>query len=70
MVTIDLKATQDGEPVEGGEVNGYSYKVGSGDMLEGIDDALRGLGAGEDTTFTSQLLGGDLAGQDVEVWSR
>ncbi len=67
IVTIDLKATSDGEAVEGGEVNGYSYKVGSGDMLEGIDDALRGLSADEDATFTSQLLGGDLSGQDVEV---
>jgi trigger factor len=67
LVTIDLTASRDGEPVEGGEVNGYSYKVGSGDMLEGIDEALRGLSAGEDTTFTSQLLGGDLSGQDVEV---
>jgi trigger factor len=67
IVTIDLKATRDGEDVEGGEVNGYSYKVGSGDMLEGIDDALRGLSAGENATFTSQLLGGDLSGQDVEV---
>ena len=67
IATIDLKATRDGEPVEGGEVSGYSYKVGSGDMLEGIDDALRGLSAGEQTTFTSQLLGGDLSGQDVEV---
>jgi trigger factor len=67
VVTIDLKATSDGEPVEGGEVSGYSYKVGSGDMLEGIDDALRGLSAGEATSFTSQLLGGDLSGEDVEV---
>lgn len=67
VVTIDLKATAGGEDVEGGEVNGYSYKVGSGDMLEGIDEALRGLSAGEETTFTSQLLGGDLSGQDVEV---
>jgi len=67
IVTIDLKATRDGEAVEGGEVNGYSYKVGSGDMLEGIDDALRGLSAGEETAFTSQLLGGDLSGHDVEV---
>ena len=67
IVTIDLTATRDGEAVEGGEVNGYSYKVGSGDMLEGIDDALRGLSAGKDATFTSQLLGGDLSGQDVEV---
>jgi trigger factor len=67
VATIDLKATRDGEPVEGGEVSGYSYKVGSGDMLDGIDDALRGMSAGEETTFTSQLLGGDLSGQDVEV---
>ena len=67
VVTIDLVATKDGEPVEGGEVSGYSYKVGSGDMLDGIDDALRGLSAGEEATFTSQLLGGDLAGEDVEV---
>ncbi len=67
IATIDLKATRDGEPVEGGEVSGYSYKVGSGDMLDGIDDALRGMSAGEETTFTSQLLGGDLSGQDVEV---
>ena len=67
VVTIDLQATREGEAIEGGEVAGYSYKVGSGDMLEGIDDALRGMSAGDETTFTSQLLGGDLAGQDVEV---
>ncbi|MBV9831693.1 MAG: trigger factor, partial [Marmoricola sp.] len=66
-VTIDLKATREGEDVEGGEVNGHSYKVGSGDMLDGLDDAVRGLSAGESTSFTSQLLGGDLAGQDVDV---
>ncbi len=68
LVTIDLEATTpDGEAIEGGQVNDYSYKVGSGDMLEGIDDALRGLSAGEEATFTSQLVGGDLAGQDVQV---
>jgi trigger factor len=67
LVTIDLLATRDGEDVEGGEVSGFSYKVGSGDMLEGLDEAVRGLSAGEDAAFTSQLLGGDLAGEDVEV---
>ena len=67
VATIDLKATREGEPVEGGEVSGYSYKVGSGEMLDGIDEALRGLSAGDETSFTSQLLGGDLSGQDVEV---
>jgi len=67
IVTIDLIATKDGETVEGGEVNGYSYKVGSGDMLDGVDEALTGLSAGEEKAFVSQLLGGDLAGQDVDV---
>jgi len=67
VTTIDLVATRDGEPVEGGEVSGYSYKVGSGEMLDGIDEALRGLSAGEEKTFTSSLLGGDLSGEEVEV---
>ncbi|MFL6062458.1 MAG: trigger factor [Marmoricola sp.] len=67
VVSIDLIATKDGETVEGGEVTGYSYKVGAGDMLDGVDEALRGLSAGEEKAFTSQLLGGDLVGQDVEV---
>ncbi|RNL78785.1 trigger factor [Nocardioides marmorisolisilvae] len=67
VVTIDLIATKDGETVEGGEVTGYSYKVGSGDMLDGVDEALTGLSAGEEKSFVSQLLGGDLAGQDVDV---
>jgi trigger factor len=67
VTTIDLKATRDGEPVEGGEVSGYSYKLGSGEMLDGIDEALRGLSAGEEKTFSSSLLGGDLSGEEVEV---
>jgi trigger factor len=67
VVTIDLIATNNGETVEGGEVNGYSYKVGSGDMLDGVDQALTGLSAGEEKAFVSQLLGGDLAGEDVDV---
>lgn len=68
LVTISLEATTpEGEAIEGGQVSDYSYKVGSGDMLDGIDDALRGLSAGEEATFDSQLAGGDLAGQDVSV---
>lgn len=67
FVSIDLKATRDGEDVEGGELNGYSYQVGKGDMLPGIDEALRGMKAGDEKSFTSTLLGGDLEGQDVDV---
>lgn len=67
FVTLDLTASQDGETVEGGEVSGMSYQVGRGGMIDGLDDALVGLSAGESKTFTSQLVGGDLVGQDVEV---
>ncbi|CUR58218.1 Trigger factor [metagenome] len=67
FVTIDLKATQDGEVVEGAEVAGMSYKVGRGGMLDGLDEALAGMSAGDETTFSSELVGGDLVGEPVEV---
>jgi trigger factor len=67
FVVLDLKATQDGQPVEGAEVTGMSYQVGRGGMLDGLDEALAGMAAGEEKTFTSQLVGGDLVGEDVEV---
>jgi trigger factor len=70
FVTIDLVATQDGEPVEGAEVSDMSYRVGRGGMLEGLDEALVGMSAGDEKTFTSQLVGGDLVGQDVDVQVR
>ncbi|QVT80980.1 Trigger factor [Nocardioides aquaticus] len=67
FVVIDLLATQGGEPVEGAEVSQMSYQVGRGGMIEGLDEALLGLSAGEDKVFTTQLVGGDLVGEDVEV---
>ena len=67
FVVIDLVATRDGEPVEGAEVSEMSYQVGKGGMLDGLDEAVTGLSAGEERTFKSQLVGGDLVGQDVDV---
>ncbi|WP_243056954.1 trigger factor [Nocardioides sp. SR21] len=67
FVVLDLKATRDGEAIDGAEVAGMSYKVGRGGMLDGLDEALVGMSAGEEKTFTSQLVGGDLVGEDVEV---
>lgn len=67
FVVMDLKATRDGEVVEGAEVAGMSYRVGRGGMLDGLDEALTGMAAGDEKTFTSQLVGGDLVGEDVEV---
>ncbi len=67
FVVMDLRATQDGEVVEGAELSGMSYQVGRGGMIDGLDEALTGLAIGEDTTFTSELVGGDLVGAAVEV---
>lgn len=67
FVVIDLKASKDGETVEGAEITGFSYQVGRGGMIEGLDEALVGVSAGETKNFTSQLANGDLVGEDVDV---
>jgi trigger factor len=67
FVTIDLSAAKDGEAIEEAQTTGYSYQVGSGTMLDGLDDALEGMSAGDTKTFTSKLVGGQLAGEDVDV---
>jgi trigger factor len=65
FVELDLVATIDGEEIDRAE--GVSYEVGSGELLEGIDEAIDSLTAGEETTFRSKLVGGDHAGEEAEV---
>jgi trigger factor len=67
FVSIDLSASMDGEPIEEAQASGMSYKVGSDTMLDGLDDALTGLEAGESKTFASRLVGGELAGKEADV---
>jgi trigger factor len=67
FVVMDLVARRDGEVVEGAEVSGMSYQVGKGGMLDGLDEALTGMAAGDEKTFASKLVGGELLGEDVEV---
>jgi len=65
FVVIDLVAKIDDEEVD--SVSGVSYQIGSGNMLEGLDEALTGLSAGETTTFETELAGGDHAGEKAQV---
>ncbi|MEV7196570.1 trigger factor [Streptomyces sp. NPDC093510] len=67
VVTIDLQAKVEGEVLEDGVASGVSYTIGSGELLEGIDDAVKGLEAGGEATFTSELKGGSAAGKESEV---
>ncbi len=61
-VSIDLSAQVDGEDVADAQATGISYEVGSGTILDGLDEALVGMSADETATFTSELAGGEHAG--------
>ncbi|WP_410788516.1 trigger factor [Kribbella sp. C-35] len=67
FITLDLSASKDGEKVEEAQATGLSYQVGSGQLLDGLDEAVIGLSAGEKKTFVTQLVGGALKGEDVDV---
>jgi trigger factor len=67
FVSLDLSAEVDGQPVEDAQANGVSYEVGSGQMLDGLDEALTGMSVGESKTFTAELAGGTLAGTSADV---
>ncbi|MEV4433405.1 trigger factor [Streptomyces sp. NPDC049585] len=67
IVTVDLEAKVDGEVLEDGVAQDVDYTIGSGQLLDGIDDAVKGLEAGGSATFTSQLKGGSAEGKDAEI---
>jgi trigger factor len=67
-VSIDLSASKGGELVENAQLTGYSYKLaGSSELVEGLDDVLRGKQAGDTATFVSKLPAGDLADEEVDI---
>src|SRR4029450_7382765 len=66
FVSIDLEAKLNGEVLEDGSTTGMSYEVGSGSLMEGLDDAVRGLSADESKTFSTALLSGPNSGQSGE----
>ncbi|GLY31443.1 trigger factor [Kineosporia sp. NBRC 101731] len=65
FLSIDIAAKIDDEEID--SVKGVSYRVGSGEMLVGMDEVLPGLSAGETTTFNSPLAGGERAGEEAHV---
>ena len=62
---LDLVAKIGDEEVD--TANSISYEVGSGELIDGIDEALDALSAGETTTFESVLLGGDHEGETALI---
>lgn len=66
-VTIDLRAEINGEELEDGTAADVSYEIGSGTMVEGLDEAVTGKSAGEVATFSSKLVGGVHAGESADI---
>ncbi|TPX00218.1 trigger factor, partial [Schumannella luteola] len=62
---LDLVATIGGEEID--TASNISYEIGSGELIEGIDEALDTLTAGESTTFESELVGGDHQGEKAQI---
>jgi trigger factor len=67
FVALDLTASRDGEEITEATARGMSYQVGSGSLIEGLDDAVTGLTSGESKTFSTKLLAGERAGEDADV---
>jgi trigger factor len=66
-VVLDIVSTVDGVELDEGGAAGLSYEVGSGDLIDGLDDALVGRNAGETSTFDTELQQGDHAGSTAAI---
>ena len=64
---IDLDAQVDGEKIDDASTEGLSYEVGSDDLIKGLDTALRGMKAGEDSEFTATLMHGEHKDKEATV---
>jgi len=67
FVSIDLSATVDGEDVPEAKTEGLSHEIGSGQLIEGLDDAIVGLKEGESRVFTTTLAAGEHLGKEAQV---
>ena len=67
VVTLDLAGSRDGADLPDATAEGITYTIGSGGMLDGLDEAVTGLAAGESADFTSTLVGGPLTGEPADI---
>ena len=53
QVSIDIQGTVDGEPLPGLTADDYLYAVGSGGIVEEVDEQLEGAAAGDELEFSA-----------------
>jgi trigger factor len=69
FVLVDVQTTVDGAELSEGSTKDLMYEIGSGSLFDGMDDALRGTGAGGIVEFETTLpeaMGSD-AGKTARV---
>lgn len=67
FVSIDLSGSIDGEELPEAATEGLSHEVGSGQLIDGLDEAIVGLKEGESRVFTTKLAAGEHAGKEAQV---
>ncbi|BBY82902.1 trigger factor [Mycolicibacterium pulveris] len=67
FVSIDLSGSIDGKDLPEAATEGLSHEVGSGQLVEGLDEAIVGLKEGESRVFTTKLAAGEHAGEEAQV---
>lgn len=67
LIYLDLEGSVDGKPVDDFTLTSFSYEVGSGGLLPGIDEAVEGLSAGESAQFSFTPEGGEYSGREVAL---
>jgi trigger factor len=67
IVTISLVASKNGEALPDATADDVEYTIGSGQMLQGLDEAVIGLSAGESATFSSTLVSGPRQGEEADI---
>ncbi|GAB2595552.1 trigger factor [Microlunatus antarcticus] len=67
IVTLSLVASENGEALPDATAEDIEYTVGSGQMLDGLDEAVTGLSVGESAAFRSKLVGGPLKDEDADI---
>jgi trigger factor len=69
FVVLDFVGTVDGEPFEGGDARGYLLEIGSGRLVPGFEEQLKGAKAGDErevrVTFPEEYRAEHLAGKDA-----
>ena len=56
-VVLDIHGTQNDEPIPGLDATDLTYDVGSGTLVDGLDDAITGSKAGDAVSFATEVPG-------------